>query len=43
VFEIVDDDFGGSAEWLASRGLKDPELDRLRDRIAPVKRGASGD
>jgi protein-tyrosine phosphatase len=43
VFEIVDDGFGGSAQWLSSHGLKDTELDRLRDKIAPINGGASGD
>jgi protein tyrosine/serine phosphatase len=41
VFELVDDGFGGSAEWLASHGLEKTELARLRDRIAPD--GGSGD
>jgi hypothetical protein len=43
VFELVDDGFGGSAEWLASHGLKETELDRLRGRIAPINGGGSGD
>jgi protein-tyrosine phosphatase len=33
VFELVDQDLGGSAAWLASHGLSDTELERLRRRV----------
>ena len=39
VLEIVDDGFGGSAQWLSSHGLNDTELDRLRGRLAPINGG----
>ena len=34
LFELVDEGFGGSAAWLSANGLTNPELDRLRRRIA---------
>ncbi len=33
VLELVDEEFGGTTEWLASHGLADGELDQLRQRI----------
>lgn len=36
VFELVDEQFGGSAAWLASHGLGSSELDRLRRRMLPT-------
>jgi protein-tyrosine phosphatase len=41
VHELVDDRFGGSAAWLSAHGLGDPDLERLRGRLAPA-RGGSG-
>jgi hypothetical protein len=38
VFELVDDGFGGSTEWLSSHGLTDADLQRLRSRIAAAGR-----
>jgi protein-tyrosine phosphatase len=35
VFELVDEVFGGSAAWLSAHGLTNPELERLRRRMAP--------
>jgi protein-tyrosine phosphatase len=34
VLELIDERFGGSAEWLRTHGLSDAELDRLRRRLA---------
>jgi hypothetical protein len=34
VLELVDQDFGGSAAWLADHGLSSVELDRLRGRVS---------
>jgi hypothetical protein len=34
VLELVDDRFGGSVAWLSAHGLHDPELERLRRRLA---------
>jgi protein-tyrosine phosphatase len=34
VLELVDEDFGGSAAWLADHGLSSAELERLRGRIS---------
>jgi protein-tyrosine phosphatase len=39
VLEIVDDRFGGSVAWLSAHGLQAAELDRLRARLAPARRG----
>jgi protein-tyrosine phosphatase len=36
VFELLDEGFGGSANWLSARGLTSAELDRLRRRMAPA-------
>jgi protein-tyrosine phosphatase len=33
VFELIDQDFGGSAAWLSSQGLSDEELSLLRRRV----------
>lgn len=38
VFELVDDGFGGSTEWLSSHGLTNVDLHRLRTRIAAAGR-----
>ena len=32
-FALVDEGFGGSAEWLTAHGLDDADLERLRDRL----------
>jgi hypothetical protein len=36
LLELVDQRFGGSATWLSTRGLRDSDLDRLRNRLAHV-------
>ena len=36
MFELLDQGFGGSAAWLSAHGLSDPELERLRRRMAPA-------
>ncbi|MCW2953250.1 MAG: tyrosine-protein phosphatase [Conexibacter sp.] len=36
VLELADEQFGGTAEWLAAHGLDDVDLARLRQRLAPV-------
>lgn len=33
VFELIDEAFGGSAAWLSTHGVSDPELEQLRDRL----------
>jgi hypothetical protein len=38
--ELVDDHFGGSVTWLSAHGLSGPDLDRLRRRLAPGRRGS---
>jgi hypothetical protein len=40
-FEIVEDRFGGSVEWLLEYGLEPYDLERLRRRLAPL--GDSGE
>ena len=37
VLELVDRSFGGSAAWLATHGLSDAELERLRVRLATAR------
>jgi hypothetical protein len=39
VFELVDERFGGSATWLSAHGLGEPDLERLRRRLAPALAG----
>jgi hypothetical protein len=39
VLEVVDDRFGGSVAWLSAHGLEAAELERLRGRLAPARRG----
>jgi protein-tyrosine phosphatase len=41
LFELVDEDLGGSAAWLAANGLSDAELERLRRRIETANRTSS--
>lgn len=41
VFELLDERFGGSAAWLSGHGLTNPELKRLRDRVALARIGTS--
>lgn len=36
VFELVDEAFGGAADWLSAHGLSNAELERLRRRMAPA-------
>jgi protein-tyrosine phosphatase len=36
VLELVDDRFGGSVAWLSAHGLPDPDVERLRRRLAPA-------
>jgi protein-tyrosine phosphatase len=38
VLELVDDRFDGSAAWFSAHGLSDPDLERLRRRLAPTGR-----
>jgi len=33
VLALIDDAFGGSAEWLTAHGLDDADLARLRERL----------
>jgi protein-tyrosine phosphatase len=40
VFELLDQGFGGSAAWLSAQGLGNPELERLRLRMASAGRSA---
>jgi hypothetical protein len=40
VLELLNDDFGGSAAWLAARGLSNAELERLRGRM-PTANGST--
>jgi len=35
VFELIDKDFSGSAAWLLAHGMTNPELERLRRKLAP--------
>jgi protein-tyrosine phosphatase len=37
VLELVDERYGGSAEWLAAHGLEHGELELLRHRLAPAR------
>jgi protein-tyrosine phosphatase len=37
VLELVDQRFGGSAAWLSAHGLGDPDLERLRRRLAATQ------
>ena len=39
VLELVDQRFGGSVAWLAAHGLRVPDLERLRRRLAPARTG----
>jgi hypothetical protein len=39
LLELVDERFGGSAAWLSAHGLQQPDLDRLRSRLAPESAG----
>jgi protein-tyrosine phosphatase len=36
VLELVDDRFGGSVAWLSAHGLRAPDFERLRRRLAPA-------
>ena len=36
VFELFDEDFGGTAAWLSAHGLGTPDLERLRRRLTPA-------
>ena len=36
LLELVDDRFGGSVAWLSTHGLSDPDIERLRHRLAPA-------
>jgi protein-tyrosine phosphatase len=38
LLELVDQRFGGSVAWLCAHGLRDPDLERLRHRLAPARR-----
>ena len=35
MLELVDERFGSSVAWLSARGLRNPELEQLRRRLAP--------
>jgi protein-tyrosine phosphatase len=37
MLELVDDRFGGSVAWLSGHGLGEPDLRRLRRRLAPAR------
>ena len=39
VLDLVDGRHGGSAAWLSAHGLGDPDLQRLRHRLAPARAG----
>ena len=41
MFELVDEDFGGSAAWLSAHGLNNGELEQLRRRIEIGSRNPS--
>ncbi len=41
LFELIDDRFGGSAAWLSAHGLDDPDLERLRGRLASARAGSA--
>ena len=36
LLELVDERFGGSAAWLSAHGLSQPDVQRLRQRLAPL-------
>jgi protein tyrosine/serine phosphatase len=36
VFELLDEEFGGSVAWLSAHGLSNAELERLHRRMAPA-------
>jgi len=38
VLELVDEQFGGSEAWLSAHGLEGSDLERLRARLAPLRR-----
>jgi protein-tyrosine phosphatase len=38
LLELVDERFGGSVAWLSAHGLGDPDVERLRRRLAPARR-----
>jgi len=40
LLELVDERFGGSVAWLSAHGLDDPDLERLRRRLAPARAGS---
>jgi protein tyrosine/serine phosphatase len=37
--DLVDERFGGSVAWLTGHGLGEPDLERLRRRLAPARAG----
>jgi protein-tyrosine phosphatase len=37
VLELLDERYGGSADWLAAQGLEAGDLERLRQRLAPAR------
>jgi protein-tyrosine phosphatase len=39
-FAVVDEEFGGSVQWLAAHGMDDADLERLRDRLTGWRAGA---
>ena len=36
-FELIDERFGGSIDWLSANGLSESDLERLRGRLAPAR------
>ena len=42
VLELVDEQFGGCVAWLTAHGLDEPDLERLRSRLAPAAADGSG-
>jgi protein-tyrosine phosphatase len=36
-FELIDERFGGSVDWLSANGLSESDLERLRRRLAPAR------
>jgi len=41
VLDLIDQQFSGSAAWLSAHGLGDPDLDRLRTRLASASAGTA--
>jgi protein-tyrosine phosphatase len=41
LLDLVDERLGGSTAWLSAHGLSEPDIERLRRRLAPARAGSA--